>query len=79
MSTSITIQDHIDQLMREDKCKKQWFVIYYDPAYVHAKTVKFDTEKLAHDFYGDLKEEGRKPRMFFRDTSIFTVEVRNIK
>lgn len=79
MSTPITIQEHIDALLREDKCRKNWFVIYYDPAYGYAKTVKFETEKLAHEYYDWLKGEGRKPQMFFRDTTIVTVEVRNIK
>lgn len=78
MSTPITIQEHIDALLREDKCRKNWFVIYYDPAYGYAKTVQFDTEKLAHGFYDDLKSEGRKPRMFFRDTTIVTVPVRSL-
>lgn len=79
MSTPLTIQEHLRQLMRNDKNQDIWVVIFYDPAYGHARQCRFTTEKLAHGYYNDLKSEGRKPRMFKQSVSVITVEVRNIK
>ena len=77
MSAPLTIQDHIEELFAEDRyAEENWAVIFYDPSYGYARTVRFDEECNAREYFLEKQSEGRHPKMFYQVTTTRTESVK---
>ena len=72
---AFTIKEHIEALKKEDKYQDLWYVIFYDPQYSYARSEAFRRESEAREFYEELVENGRRPKLMHQTTEIITREV----